>query len=167
VYGINDKTTQQSLEDYFNPYGNVKSIDIIKDKAGALRGFAFVEYDDSDPVDKLSGMEHHRVNGVDLQVKKALPKEQQQGGMSGDRTPYSRGAPRNSYNDYRPNGREEYNDSYRQDPYAARGPYQDNYSGYDNNTGYAPGPDQYRYAQRYDEPAPNYRPDRYNYDAGY
>ena len=40
------------LEDYFGKYGRVKEA-IIMQKDGQSRGFAFVSFDDYDPVDKL------------------------------------------------------------------------------------------------------------------
>ncbi len=54
VGGIKDDTSEEHLSDYFKDFGNVESIDIITDKeTKKKRGFAFVTFDDYDPVDKI------------------------------------------------------------------------------------------------------------------
>ena len=40
------------LEDYFGKYGRIKEAAVME-KDGVSRGFAFVTFDDYDPVDKL------------------------------------------------------------------------------------------------------------------
>ncbi len=54
VGGIKDDTSEEHLQDYFKEFGNVETIDIITDKeTKKKRGFAFVSFDDYDPVDKI------------------------------------------------------------------------------------------------------------------
>lgn len=54
VGGIRDDHDEQSLRDYFEKYGNITLINIVTEKdSGKKRGFAFVEFDDYDPVDKI------------------------------------------------------------------------------------------------------------------
>ena len=54
VGGIKDNMDENLLTDYFSQYGNIESIDIVADKdTGKKRGFAFLVFDDTDPVDKI------------------------------------------------------------------------------------------------------------------
>jgi len=54
VSGIKDDIDEADLQEYFTQFGNVEEVEIITDKAtGKKRGFAFVTYDDYDPVDRV------------------------------------------------------------------------------------------------------------------
>ena len=54
VGGFSRDTEDQHLRDYFSVFGNVESVDMLVFKdTGRKRGFAFVYFDDYDPVDKL------------------------------------------------------------------------------------------------------------------
>lgn len=53
VGGLRDTTTEDDVREAFQEYGNIKKIELIKDKAtNKTRGFCFVTFDDYDPVDK-------------------------------------------------------------------------------------------------------------------
>lgn len=53
VGGLRDTTTEDDVREAFQEYGNIKKIELIKDKAtNKMRGFCFVTFDDYDPVDK-------------------------------------------------------------------------------------------------------------------
>ena len=53
VSGIKDEIETDDLREYFGTMGEVVDIDIIMDKeTKRKRGFAFVQFDDYDPVDK-------------------------------------------------------------------------------------------------------------------
>ena len=53
VGGLMDSTTEESLRDYFSAYGQVESVDLIEDReTKRKRGFAYVCFNDYDPVDK-------------------------------------------------------------------------------------------------------------------
>merc|ERR1712156_919576 len=53
VGGIKEEVDEEDLKTYFSTFGNVKQVKILVDKnTGRKRGFAFVEFDDYDPVHK-------------------------------------------------------------------------------------------------------------------
>jgi len=53
VSGIKDEIENEDLREYFAELGHVVDVDIIVDKdTKRKRGFAFVQFDDYDPVDK-------------------------------------------------------------------------------------------------------------------
>lgn len=52
VSGIKEQT-EEELREYFGQYGNILNIQIVTDKeTGQRKGFGFIEFDDSDAVDK-------------------------------------------------------------------------------------------------------------------
>ncbi|XP_017493135.1 PREDICTED: heterogeneous nuclear ribonucleoprotein 87F-like [Rhagoletis zephyria] len=54
VGGLKDDHDEQCLRDHFGQYGQITDVNIVIDKeTGKKRGFAFIEYDDYDPVDKI------------------------------------------------------------------------------------------------------------------
>lgn len=54
VGGLKDDHSEEDLREYFSEFGAVTSVNIVMDKeSGKKRGFAFIEYDDYDPVDKV------------------------------------------------------------------------------------------------------------------
>jgi len=51
--GIKDAHTEDNLREYFSQYGTIEKVQIPKDQnSGVSKGFAFVEFDDYDCVDK-------------------------------------------------------------------------------------------------------------------
>lgn len=53
VGGLKDNHDEECLRTYFEQFGNVVSIKILTDRnTGKRRGFAFIEFDDYDAVDK-------------------------------------------------------------------------------------------------------------------
>merc|ERR1719209_146249 len=77
VGGLRDKPiTKDTLEEYFGTFGTIRESMMVTDKdTGNPRGFAFVQFDDYDAVDKVTMNKCHFVNGYNVEVRKAIPKD--------------------------------------------------------------------------------------------
>lgn len=52
VSGIKEQS-ENDLHEYFGKFGNITNVTIVTDKdSGQRKGFGFIEYDDTDSVDK-------------------------------------------------------------------------------------------------------------------
>ncbi|PIA57051.1 hypothetical protein AQUCO_00600050v1 [Aquilegia coerulea] len=92
VGGISFETTEETLKDYFNKYGEVIEAVIVKDRiTGNARGFGFVLFSDPTFADQaLQDKDKHVILSRTVEVKKALPRggkhqhqQQQQHGKGG------------------------------------------------------------------------------------
>ncbi|KMT19069.1 hypothetical protein BVRB_1g014680 [Beta vulgaris subsp. vulgaris] len=78
VGGISRDTTDVTLRDHFTKYGDVSSSIIAKDRlSGGPRGFGFVTFSDASSVDQAL-RDHHVIAGRAVEVKKAIPRNEQQ-----------------------------------------------------------------------------------------
>uniref|UniRef100_A0A1A9VKJ8 RRM domain-containing protein n=1 Tax=Glossina austeni TaxID=7395 RepID=A0A1A9VKJ8_GLOAU len=77
VGGLKEYHDEQSLKEHFQQFGNVISVKVLTDKTtGRKRGFAFVEFDDYDAVDKAVLHMNHVIKYVKVDVKKSKYKEE-------------------------------------------------------------------------------------------
>jgi RNA recognition motif-containing protein len=73
---LDDSIDEHDLREYFSQFGNITNVTIKRNKEDAKsRGFAFICFDDYDPVDKIILLNNHRIKSIDLNVEKAIPKE--------------------------------------------------------------------------------------------
>ncbi len=93
VGNLSFSTSVEDLEKAFGEIGTVDSTNIIEDReTGRSRGFGFVEMSSKEEGDaaitKLNGME---LNGRELLVNEAKPRENRAGGGGGGRGGYGGG----------------------------------------------------------------------------
>eukprot|EP00066_Takifugu_rubripes_P001776 XP_003963199.2 PREDICTED: heterogeneous nuclear ribonucleoprotein A1 [Takifugu rubripes] len=121
VGGIKEDTEESHIRDYFERFGKIEIIDIITDRnSGKKRGFAFVTFDDHDPVDRIVIQKYHTINSHNCEVRKALTRQEMQTsgagtGMRGGSR--SNGRPYDYDRGFSQGGRSRYNDS----PYNCNG----------------------------------------------
>jgi len=95
VGGIKEEIEEEDMRAFFSEFGTITDLVRMKDKeTGRKKGFGFVEFNDYDPVDKLVLTGPHKINGFNIDVKKALPKEDnwnRSGGRGGGQGGYGGG----------------------------------------------------------------------------
>ena len=87
VGNLSFDTGSQDLEELFGQVGTVESVNVIEDRdTGRSRGFAFVEMssnsEGAEAIEQFNGKE---VNGRELKVNEAKPRENRGGGNGGGR----------------------------------------------------------------------------------
>lgn len=148
VGGLSEDTTEENLREAFQEYGDITSVELIKDKnTGKLKKFCFLSFEDTDSVDVCVLTGRFEVNGKTVEVKKSLPKGEFEAGggrggrggrggsRGGGRGGYSQGGGyqgggfggQGGYSDYSQSG---YGAGYQQQSYGGGGG-----GGYDSYTG--------------------------------
>jgi len=77
VGALKKDVTNDDLSSYFSKFGQVVDAQVViaKDR-NESRGFAFVTFGDTDPVDKIILARPHHLNGNKIDVRKALSKDE-------------------------------------------------------------------------------------------
>ncbi|CAI9724802.1 nuclear ribonucleoprotein A2 homolog 1 [Octopus vulgaris] len=139
VGGLDESTSEEQVREVFCAYGEVEKIEMIKDRTtGKPKRFCFVTFDDHDCVDKCVIQKHFMLNGKNVEVKKAVSKNELnqnmrggRGGMMGARGGGMRGAysggPYGGGQAWNYGGHQGYGDSYGASGYQG---YGDSYDGY-------------------------------------
>lgn len=77
VGSLNYNTTEEVLKNYFSRYGEILDSVIMKEsKTGKSRGFGFITYTKSSMVDELQKARPHKLDGRELETKRATPREE-------------------------------------------------------------------------------------------
>jgi len=87
VGNLSYDTTEDRLRDLFSEHGEVTSVNLIMDReTGRPRGFGFVEIaDDAAGKAAIEALNGSNVDGRDLNVNEAKPREDRGGGGGGRR----------------------------------------------------------------------------------
>ena len=87
VGNLSFDTSQQDLEEVFGEIGTVESTNIIEDRdTGRSRGFAFVEMSSQEEAQNaIAELDGKEVDGRNLKVNEAKPRENRGGGGRGGR----------------------------------------------------------------------------------
>lgn len=85
VGNLSFSTTEDALREAFSAHGAVSKVSIVRDRhSGDSRGFAFVEMDnDAEALAAIDAMNGTDLDGRNLKVNEAQPKEARPGGGGG------------------------------------------------------------------------------------
>lgn len=76
VGGLPPTLSEDEFRQYFETYGVVTDVIIMYDQqTNRPRGFGFISFDSEDAVDRVLHKTFHDVNGKQVEVKRALPKD--------------------------------------------------------------------------------------------
>jgi RNA recognition motif-containing protein len=76
--------TEDQVRDLFSEFGEIQSLAMINDRdTGRFRGFAFVEMEDSAANAAIKALNGKEVDGRELNVNEARPREERSGGGGG------------------------------------------------------------------------------------
>ncbi|KAK9288762.1 hypothetical protein L1049_017226 [Liquidambar formosana] len=83
VGGLPPTLTEDGFRQYFEAYGHVTDVVVMYDQnTQRPRGFGFISFDSEEAVDRVLHKTFHDLNGKQVEVKRALPKDANPGGVS-------------------------------------------------------------------------------------
>jgi RNA recognition motif-containing protein len=86
VGNLSYDTTEEQVRDMLTEYGTIESVAMINDRdSGNFRGFCFVEMEDSAANGAINGLNGKDMDGRELKVNEAKPREERGGGFGGNR----------------------------------------------------------------------------------
>ncbi|BBG92548.1 RNA-binding family protein with RRM/RBD/RNP motifs, partial [Prunus dulcis] len=81
VGGLPPTLSEEGFREYFETYGHVTDVVVMYDQStGRPRGFGFISFDTEEAVDRVLHKTFHDLNGKQVEVKRALPKDANPGG---------------------------------------------------------------------------------------
>jgi RNA recognition motif-containing protein len=85
VGNLPNSLTEQELQELFLPYGEVKSVNVIKDRfTGEPRGFGFVEMLEKETAQNaIAALDGKEVKGRKIRVSEAQPRPERPAGRDG------------------------------------------------------------------------------------
>ena len=79
VGGLNRRTTEEALKEYFSLWGNIVDCVIMREgKNGPSRGFGFVTFDNAKAVDDCLKVKRHEIDNWEIEPKRSVPKGEAQ-----------------------------------------------------------------------------------------
>lgn len=79
VGGLNRRTTEETLKEYFSSWGNIVDCVIMREgKNGPSRGFGFVTFDNAKAVDDCLKVKRHEIDNWEIEPKRSVPKGEAQ-----------------------------------------------------------------------------------------
>ncbi|KAL7676767.1 hypothetical protein ACOME3_003016 [Neoechinorhynchus agilis] len=75
VGGLNYRTDCSSVRLHFERFGQITECSVMRDQSGKSRGFGFVAFAKSDSINELMKSRPHYIDGRELDVRRATPKE--------------------------------------------------------------------------------------------
>ncbi len=93
VGNLSYQTTQDELMAAFAAYGSVEKVSLVRDRdSGQSRGFAFVEMTNAqEAANAINGLNGAELNGRNMNVNEARPREPRSGGFGNSRGSGNRG----------------------------------------------------------------------------
>jgi len=86
VGGLPNTIAEDEVRAYFENYGKVNEVQLIKDReTGKLRGFAFITFDDEDSADKCLQRRAHEICKKMCEVKRAQTRAKEQDRISAEK----------------------------------------------------------------------------------
>jgi len=77
IGGLDSRTTDEGLKSHFEKYGEIVDVIVMKDpQTKRSRGFGFVAFSQSYMVDEAQKSRPHNIDGKDVDVKRAVPRDQ-------------------------------------------------------------------------------------------
>lgn len=84
VGGVDPNTSESTLRSHFERYGVIEEVALPYDKMKGMRkSFVFITFQSADSVELVCQESRQNIDGKDVEVKKATPKNDQRGGRGG------------------------------------------------------------------------------------